>query len=109
MKEVGKIPEWSGYVSIRSYVIGYVISLLLCLGSYWMVDQKILNGWALATTLLTLTFFQAAAQFIFFLNLGKEPKPAWNLIAFVFMLVLLLIIVIGSLLIMYSLDYRMIA
>jgi cytochrome o ubiquinol oxidase operon protein cyoD len=46
-------------------------------------------------------------QLVFFLHLGGEGKPRWRLTAFLFMLLVLVILVFGSLWIMYNLDYHM--
>ena len=109
MKNALNTPEWGGYVSARSYIVGYLLSLILTLAAFFIVEKNLIAGFALPATLLGLALVQAGVQLVYFFNLGKEPKPAWSLIAFIFMIALLLIIVIGSLLIMYSLDYRMMA
>jgi len=44
---------------------------------------------------------------IFFLHLGIESKPRWNLLVFYFMVVVLAILLYGSFWIMSNLDYRM--
>ena len=50
---------------------------------------------------------QAIVQLIFFLHIGQEAKPHWETVVFCFTVLVLLIIVIGSLWIMYDLDYRL--
>lgn len=100
-------PRWSEHVSTKSYAIGYVLSLALTLAAFLLVAEKILSGWILGVVLFAFAIIQAWGQLNYYFNLGKEPKPRWNLIAFNFMLVILVIVVIGSLLIMNSLNYRM--
>ncbi len=53
-----------------------------------------------------LALFQATVQLHYFLHLGDESKPQWNLFTFLFMLVLAFILVAGSLWIMYNLMER---
>ena len=101
--------EWSGHTSGRSYLLGYALSLILTLAAFFIASERWMTGQSLAAALFSLALVQAWVQLFYYFNLGKEPKPKWNLISLYFMLTVLLIIVIGSLLIMYSLNYRMIS
>lgn len=91
----------------RSYVTGFVLSLLLTIIPYILVANKLVWGWALFITLMIFALLQVVVQLKFFIHLGHEQKPRWNWIVFAFMLLILLIIVIGSLWIMRNLDYNM--
>lgn len=93
--------------SVKSYVIGFIISIALTLLAYFLVERHILSGSTLLGTIVTLAFVQAIIQLFFFLHLGEDKKPYWNFIVFLFMVLVLLIIVLGSLWIMYDLDYRL--
>lgn len=102
LKEVQK--EWHG--SLKSYVIGLLTSILLTAISFFLVSSKLLAGHTLMYTLIGLALLQAIAQLLFFLHLGQEDKPQWETASFYFMVLVLVIIVIGSLWIIYDLDYR---
>ena len=93
--------------NIKSYLLGFILSLLLTLAAFLIVSKHLLAGWNLALTLAALALSQMTVQFILFLHLGQEDRPRWNLITFLFMALVLVVIVFGSLWIMYSLDYRM--
>jgi cytochrome o ubiquinol oxidase operon protein cyoD len=54
-----------------------------------------------------LAVMQLLVQLVFFLHLGGESKPRWNLMAFMFTLLVVAILVAGTLWIMYNLDYNM--
>ncbi len=96
--------SWHG--SLRSYVIGFVVSILLTLVAYFVVALHLLADWRLLTFIFGLGIAQAVFQLLFFLHLGKETRPRWSLVVFGFMLLLLVILVLGSLWIMYNLDGR---
>lgn len=96
-----------GYGEYKSYVIGFVLSVLLTLTAYFLVVEQVFAGFPLVLAISTLAFIQVIVQLVFFLHLGSEPSPYWNLITFLFMLVILLILVCGTLWIMYHLDYAM--
>jgi len=76
------------------------------LAAYFVVVQKWTTGVALGGTIGVLAVIQMFVQLIFFLHLGKENKPRWNTLIFAFMLLVLLIVVLGTLWIMHSLDTR---
>lgn len=103
LKECQK--EWHG--TFRSYVIGFVGSILLTIISFFLVATQFLSGPNLIYTIASLALLQAIIQLIFFLHIGQEAKPRWESVVFIFMFIILLIIVIGSLWVMQDLNERM--
>lgn len=102
LKETQK--EWHG--TLKSYLAGFTASLFLTAASFLLVAAKLLPDQALAYTVALLGLLQAVVQLRFFLHVGKEAKPRWELFIFYFMALVLLIIVLGSLWIMYDLNTR---
>lgn len=96
--------EWHG--TLKGYLIGFSIALLLTLASFSLVITKALSGYALIYTIVVFALIQAIIQLLFFLHLGQEAKPRWESYTFYFMLVALLTIVIGSLWVMHDLNER---
>lgn len=96
--------EWHG--SLKSYVIGFIASLLLTLVSFSLVITKAISGAYLIYAILGLALIQAVCQLLFFLHVGTEDKPRWESMVFYFMILVLFIIVLGSLWIMYDLNDR---
>jgi len=93
--------------SLKSYTIGFILSIVLTLVAYFLVVEHLLTPWTLILTLAGLAVAQVLVQLVFFLHLGKEPSPPWNFIVFAFMTGTIAILVIGTIWIMYNLDYRM--
>lgn len=93
--------------SFTTYTIGFGLSVLLTTIAFWLVMGNVLTGNALYASLLGLAVIQLYVQLHFFIHLGHETKPRWNLLAFLFMVLVVLIIVIGSIWIMNSLNYNM--
>lgn len=93
--------------NLRLYVTGFVLSISLTLAAYLMVVNQTLSKWQLVFAIATLAFIQFLVQLVFFLHLGRELKPRWKLGVFLFMVLIVLIVVIGSLWIMDNLNYRM--
>lgn len=93
--------------TLKSYVIGFITSLVLTGISFSLVTYRLLSGYTLIYSLVALALTQAIFQLLFFLHLGREPKPKWETAIFFFMLLILFIIVLGSLWVMNDLNERM--
>lgn len=92
---------------VMSYVAGFVLSIILTLTAYSLVVNQVFSGWGLAYAISGLALVQLLVQLLFFLHLGQEDKPRWNLLVFYLTLVILVIVVAGSLWIMNNLHYNM--
>ncbi|HEX4774444.1 MAG TPA: cytochrome o ubiquinol oxidase subunit IV [Candidatus Saccharimonadales bacterium] len=91
--------------SVRSYSLGFGLSLLLTLVAYIFANSHKGSGWALIYVLAALAITQLFVQLVFFLHLGRESKPRWNLTVFAFAAMVVVILAFGSLWIMKNLNY----
>ena len=66
--------------------------------------QEIFSGWTLVGALAALAVAQLMVQLVFFLHLGTESKPRWNLTVVLFALMVVVILVFGSLWIMKNIN-----
>lgn len=93
---------------LRSYIIGYLISLALTATAFVLAAQQLQSGvqgqWSLALLFVLLALAQLFVQVFFFLHLNAEPRPRWNTIVFGFSVFFVLTVVIGSLWIMNNLK-----
>lgn len=94
------------HLHLRTYVIGFVVSIFLTLTAYLSVTQQLFASDTLLLVIAGLALVQAIVQLIFFLHLGNETKPRWKLGVFWFMVGVVFILVIGSLWIMNNLAYH---
>lgn len=97
---------------IRSYTIGFLLSLILTCIAFFVTKSYLASGevtvqMSLLIGLVVLAAVQLLVQLLFFFHLGKEAKPRLNTVSFLFMLMVIGIIGIGSLWIMYNLNYNM--
>jgi cytochrome o ubiquinol oxidase operon protein cyoD len=94
----------------RSYIIGYVLSIALTLCAPLLYQWHVATSHQFPTHLelrvafIALALVQLVVQLIFFLHLGDEKKPRWNLWAFGFAAIVVFILVGGTLWIMYNLS-----
>ncbi len=93
--------------SLKPLVLGYIFSIILALAVYRTATHMHLKHDWLVFTVVGAGCLQAILQLIFFLHLGLESKPRWNLIMFLFTVLLIFIIVLGTLWIMYNLNYNL--
>lgn len=95
------------YDPTATYVFGFIFSILLTIVPYMLVVNQRLTGNTMIIALVAIALSQMIVQLYFFLHLGSERKPRWNLLAFLFMALVVLIVVVGSLWIMNNLNYNM--
>jgi len=99
--------------SLRQYAIGFGLSLILTVIAFGLVQLHLNSGHEtfkhelVVPLILGLAFIQLLVQLVFFLHIGQESKPKWKLMAFLFGAMVVAIIFIGSIWIMYNLDYNM--
>jgi cytochrome o ubiquinol oxidase operon protein cyoD len=93
--------------TFKSYLTGYLVSIWLTFTAYFLVVHGGMSNNTIIAWIIGLALTQFVIQLVFFLHLGKETKPRWKLAVFVFMIMVVLILVFGSLWIMSNLNYRM--
>ncbi|HYV33431.1 MAG TPA: cytochrome o ubiquinol oxidase subunit IV, partial [Candidatus Limnocylindria bacterium] len=86
------------------YLTGFIISILLTLAAYFAVVKHFPN---VLLIILTLAIAQLIVQLIFFLHLNKGPDKTWNFIVLASTVGIVLILVVGTIWIMYHLNYNM--
>lgn len=99
--------DHSWNTSFKPLIIGFVLSVIFTCALFFIGQGCLIKGVSLLVWTLGLSCIAACIQLFFFLHLGLENKPHWNLITFLFTLLILVVIVLGSLWIMYNLNYNM--
>lgn len=98
--------------SLTAYIIGFVLSIVLTLIAFGFAYMHILSDHTFPThemllpLLIGLALVQLGVQLVFFLHLGREEKPKWNLLASLFALFVVFILVGGTLWIMHNLAHN---
>lgn len=93
--------------ALTSYVTGFVLSLILTLIPYFIVVNHLLGNQSLVWVAVSFGVAQLLVQVVFFLHLHKKSRPHWNMIVFIFTILIVMILVVGSLWVMYNLNYNM--
>lgn len=91
----------------QQYYIGFAGAAALTILAYASVKLAWFSPTVTAAFVLALAVLQLIVQVYYFLHLKGEEKPRWRNWTFVYSLVMMLVVVIGSLWVMYNLNYRM--
>ncbi|MBX6333999.1 cytochrome o ubiquinol oxidase subunit IV [Candidatus Saccharibacteria bacterium] len=94
--------------SYISYVVGFVLSVALTLVAYFAVVNGWMTGWSVLLFVTALAIAQLLVQLLFFLHMSQEKRPRFNLMTFGYAVMVVVILVIGSLWIMYNMRYNMV-
>ena len=98
----------SGQKTLKAYVVGFVLCIILTLIAFGLVQAHTLSDTNLYLSLAGLAIVQLFVQSVCFLTLNSSsPEGRWNLFPFLFTLLIIAILVSGSLWIMYNLNYNM--
>ncbi len=100
------ISEHQPPAKFKHYVIGFVSSLILTISAYLITVNHAGNKWLLFIILAVLALTQFIVQLFFFLHVGREFPPRFKLMLTAFMILVVLILVGGSLWIMFNLNGR---
>lgn len=93
--------------TVKSYIIGFVLSLILTLGSFGMLMvEGVPRNWILPGIVI-LAVTQLLVQLVFFLHMGTSKSQRDNLQAFIFALFIIAIIVAGSLWVLHNMNANM--
>jgi cytochrome o ubiquinol oxidase operon protein cyoD len=92
---------------LMSYIVGFISSIVLTIVAFMLVMSHALSSVWTITIIVALAVIQVLVQLFFFLHLGRESKPRWNLYILLSALMVIGIIVGGSLWIMNNLDSYM--
>ncbi|MCP3712139.1 cytochrome o ubiquinol oxidase subunit IV [Paraburkholderia sp. CNPSo 3274] len=93
--------------SAKSYNTGFILSIVLTVIPFALVMHPMLPR---ATTLLVVVIFavlQLVVHLVYFLHMSRSSEGGWNLISFVFTLVILFIVVALSVWIIWSMHFNM--
>jgi cytochrome o ubiquinol oxidase operon protein cyoD len=96
------------HVSVREYVTGFLLSVLLTAIPFWLVMAKVLPTPTITVlVLLGFAMVQVVVHMVYFLHMNPRSEGGWNLISLIFTAVLLVIVLIGTLWVMHHMNANM--
>lgn len=100
-------PPSSTTRTLVMYAVGFIGSLALTVTAYLLVTNEVFDGWTTAIVISVLALIQCVVQLLFFLHLNQESRPRWQLWTLLSMLAIFIVVVFGSIWVMYDLNDRM--
>ena len=88
-----------------SYIVGFGLSVITTFLAYYFVVNEVWPNEVLVYVVLAIAVVQLVVQVVFFLHIGRGSK--WKLITFLFTVLIIAIVVVGSIWIMHNLNYNM--
>lgn len=95
------------HLDLKSYVVGFCLSLLLTLVPYFMVANGLASRPVLVVSVVVAAVLQLVVQLGFFLHLSFKPTERDGLLGFLSTAIIIFVIVFGSLWVMHDLNYFM--
>ena len=94
--------------TFRSYMTGFVLSVILTAIPFWLVMGDILND-TVKTSIVIMAFaaVQIVVHMIYFLHMNTKSEGGWTFLALVFTLILIVVTLAGSIWVMYHMDQNM--
>jgi cytochrome o ubiquinol oxidase subunit IV len=104
-----EIDYGTGQKKLSIYMFGVICCALLTLLAFWTVMSNKFTKWEAFLIIYTAACIQFVVQLICFLRLNTQTEQGRiNVMSLVFTAVILTSIIVGSLWIMWNLDYYMI-
>ncbi|HIG78659.1 MAG TPA: cytochrome o ubiquinol oxidase subunit IV [Cycloclasticus sp.] len=107
-EEIGQHVEGAPHASMKEYMIGFSLSVILTVIPFWLVLGDVIDSRGM-TIFLIIVFgiMQMFVHMVYFLHLNTKSEGGWVLISLAFTVMLVVIAIAGSIWIMYHLDLNM--
>ncbi|MCG7600523.1 cytochrome o ubiquinol oxidase subunit IV [Halomonas sp. McH1-25] len=93
--------------SVKSYVIGLILSIVLTIVAFGMVMTGAFSTLTTVIVIVAAAVLQLLVQLIMFLHMNTKADEGWNLMSFIFTVKILVLVIGGSLWIMHNLHINM--
>ncbi len=98
----------AGHGTYRSYITGFLLSVVLTAIPFWLVMGRAINdSRLLALVVMGLAFVQIVVHMIYFLHMNTRSEGGWTILALIFTVVVVFITLSGSIWVMYHMNANM--
>ena len=100
--------EGGAHGTLKDYAIGFVLAVILTAIPFWLVTGKVFEkSSTTAAVILLLAGVQVIVHMVYFLHMNGKNEGGWSMLATMFTLVLLVIVMSGSIWVMYHMNLNM--
>jgi cytochrome o ubiquinol oxidase operon protein cyoD len=94
--------------SLGGYVTGFLLSVVLTAIPFWLVMNDVLgNATLTAIVIMAFAAVQIVVHMVCFLHVNGRSEGGWNLMGLIFTIVIVVIVLAGSLWVMFHLNANM--
>jgi cytochrome o ubiquinol oxidase operon protein cyoD len=93
--------------TLQAYIIGFILSLIFTFIPYYLVVNHKASGTKLLAIILAFGVLQMLVQLLFFLHLGRKPRPTWQILFLGGTVFAVLVVTGGSIIITSNLHRNM--
>ena len=96
------------HVSFKGYMTGFVLSVILTAIPFWLVMAKVLPSPKITGfVILGFAAVQMVVHMIYFLHMNAKIEGGWSMLALLFTIALVVIMLAGSIWVMYHMNANM--
>jgi cytochrome o ubiquinol oxidase operon protein cyoD len=100
--------EGGYHATVEGYLIGFLLSVVLTAIPFWLVMGNVMSSPKVtAFVILGFAAVQMVVHMIYFLHLNAKVEGGWSLLALLFTAALVVIMLAGSIWVMYHLNTNM--
>ncbi|MCW4149237.1 cytochrome o ubiquinol oxidase subunit IV [Halomonas sp. 18H] len=99
--------EEHSHGSVKSYVIGLILSLVLTIIPFGIVMTDAMGTSATVIIIVATAVAQLLVQLVLFMHMNTKADEGWNFMSFVFTVSILVLVIGGSVWIMFNLHQNM--
>ncbi|MEO7495496.1 MAG: cytochrome o ubiquinol oxidase subunit IV [Massilia sp.] len=100
--------DHANHSSLKGYTIGFVLSVILTAIPFWLVMHGSFDS-SRTTAFVVLGFaaVQIVVHMIYFLHMNSKAEGGWSMLSLLFTVMVLVIMLSGSIWVMYHLNTNM--
>ena len=95
------------HATVKGYVTGFALSVFLTAIPFWLVIGKVLPASATVPVILGFAAVQVLVHMVYFLHMNAKVEGGWSLLALVFTVIVVVIMLAGSIWVMYHMNTNM--
>jgi len=104
----GALDHSHGHASFKGYITGFVLAVILTAIPFWLVMNGVIeNKQVTAIVIMAFAVVQIVVHMVYFLHMNTTSEGGWSILAMMFTIILVVIVLTGSLWVMYHLNTNM--
>jgi cytochrome o ubiquinol oxidase subunit IV len=97
------------HVTVRGYLIGFLLAVVLTVASFWSIRSGTFTGQSAIVALAVLAAVQMVVHVVFFLHVNASKGQRWHAGSFAYTIAMSLVIIVGTVWVMHNVHMLMMA